>query len=97
VIGGIDCPGRCEDRSAELYSNVTGWRSMGTPTPLEQDPVHLRQRAKAARCESARTADPITRETLTAIASAYDQLADLVEAKTRMEPVEEQKPQGDKF
>jgi hypothetical protein len=70
---------------------------MGTPTPLEEDPIHLRQRARAARFEATRRADPITSETLTAIAYAYDQLADLVEAKIRTEPAEEQKPHGDKF
>ena len=67
---------------------------MGTPTPLEEDPIHLRQRARAARLEATRTADPITSETLTAIAYAYDQLADRVEAKMRIEPAGEQKPQG---
>ena len=68
---------------------------MGTPTPLEEDPIHLRQRARAARFEATRTADPITSETLTAIACAYDQLAELVEAKIRTESAEEQKPQAD--
>jgi hypothetical protein len=51
--------------------------------PPEQDPAQLRQRAEDTRREADRTTDPITRETLIAIAYAYDQLADLLERTQR--------------
>jgi hypothetical protein len=54
---------------------------MNTRTPVEQDPAQLRQRAEDARREAERTTDPITRETLIAIAVEYEKLAACAEAK----------------
>jgi hypothetical protein len=54
---------------------------MNTRTPVEQDPAQLRQRAEDARREAERTTDPITRETLIAIAVEYEKLAAFAEAK----------------
>ena len=48
---------------------------------MEQDPAQLRQRAEDARREAERTTDPITRETLIAIAVEYEKLAAFAEAK----------------
>jgi hypothetical protein len=58
---------------------------MNTRTPVEQDPAQLRQRAEDARREAERTTDPITRETLIAIAVEYEKLADFADAKIREE------------
>jgi hypothetical protein len=54
---------------------------MNTRTAVEQDPAQLRQRAEDARREAERTTDPITRETLIAIAVEYEKLAAFAEAK----------------
>jgi hypothetical protein len=54
---------------------------MNTRTPVEQDPAQLRQRAEDARREAERTTDPITRETLIAVAVEYEKLAAFAEAK----------------
>jgi len=54
---------------------------MNTRTPVEQDPAQLRWRAEGARREAERTTDPITRETLIAIAVEYEKLAAFAEAK----------------
>jgi hypothetical protein len=54
---------------------------MNTRTPVEQDPAELRQRAEDARREAERTTDPITRETLIAVAVEYEKLAAFAEAK----------------
>jgi hypothetical protein len=54
---------------------------MNTRTPVEQDPAQLRRRAEDARREAERTTDPITRETLIAIAVEYEKLAAFAEAK----------------
>ena len=48
---------------------------MNTRSPVEQDPARWRQRAEDARREAERTTDPITRETLIAIAVEYEKLA----------------------
>lgn len=48
---------------------------------MEQDPAQLRWRAEGARREAERTTDPITRETLIAIAVEYEKLAAFAEAK----------------
>jgi hypothetical protein len=54
---------------------------MNTRTAVEQDRAQLRQRAEDARREAERTTDPITRETLIAIAVEYEKLAAFAEAK----------------
>ena len=54
---------------------------MNTRTPVEQDPAQLRQRAEDARREAERTTDPITRETLIAVAVEYEKLAAFAEEK----------------
>jgi hypothetical protein len=54
---------------------------MSTRPPLEQDPAQLRQRAEDARREADRTADPIARQTLIAIAAEYEKLASFAETK----------------
>jgi hypothetical protein len=54
---------------------------MNTRTPVEQDPAQLRQRAEDARREAERTTDPITRETLIAVAVEYEKLAAFAEGK----------------
>ena len=53
------------------------------PPPLERDPAQLRQRAEDARREADYTADPITRQTLIAIAVEYEKLAIFAEAKSK--------------
>jgi len=54
---------------------------MSTATPFEQDPVQLRQRAQECCHEADVAFDPITRDTLFALARAFEQLARLAEAK----------------
>ena len=55
--------------------------SMNTPTPHEADPAPWRQRAEDARRDADLLTDPIDRDTLIAIANAYEQLAAIAEAK----------------
>ena len=55
--------------------------SMNTPTPLEGEPASWHQRAEDARREADLTTDPIARDTLIAIADAYEKLAAIAEAK----------------
>ena len=55
--------------------------SMNTPTPHEAEPASWRQRAKDARREANIATDPIARDTLIAIADAYEKLAAIAEAK----------------
>jgi hypothetical protein len=54
---------------------------MTTPTPLDEDPAQLRQRAEETRREADRTVDPIGRDTLLGIATQYEKLAALAETK----------------
>ena len=54
---------------------------MNTPTPHEADPASWRQRAEDARREADLATDPIDRDTLIAIANAYEKLAENAEAK----------------
>jgi hypothetical protein len=54
---------------------------MSTATPFEQDPVQLRQRAQECWHDADLSSDPITRDTLLALARAFEQLAMLAEAK----------------
>jgi hypothetical protein len=56
---------------------------MNTRCPVEQDPAQWRQRAEDARQEAERTTDPITRETLIAIAVEYEKLAAFAEARSK--------------
>jgi hypothetical protein len=62
---------------------------MDTPTPLEDDPAQLWQRAECARCEADFTSDPIAREALIAIAIEYENLAALAEAKLTSRPAKD--------
>jgi hypothetical protein len=62
---------------------------MDTPTPLEDDPAQLLQRAEYARCAAEFTSDSIARETLIAIAIEYENLAALAKAKLTSRPEEE--------
>jgi hypothetical protein len=54
---------------------------MKPPTTLEDEPAHWRQCAEDARRATDDTADPIEKGTLMEIASAYEELAALAEAK----------------
>jgi hypothetical protein len=54
---------------------------MSTPASSENDPAHWRQCAEEARRAADQTVDPIEKSTLIDIASAYEQLAVLAEAK----------------
>lgn len=54
---------------------------MSTAMPFEQDPVQLRQRAQECCHEADVAFDPTTRDTLFALARAFEQLARLAEAK----------------
>jgi len=54
---------------------------MNTPTPHEADPASWRQRAEDARRDADLMTDPIDRDTLIAIANAYEQLAAIADAK----------------
>lgn len=54
---------------------------MSTATPFEKDPVQLRQRAQECWHDADRSSDPITRDTLVALAGAFEQLALLAEAR----------------
>jgi hypothetical protein len=54
---------------------------MSTPASSENDPAHWRQCAEEARRAADQTVDPIEKSTLIDIASAYEQLAGLAEAK----------------
>jgi hypothetical protein len=54
---------------------------MKPPTTLEDEPAHWRQCAKDARRVADDTIDPIEKSTLIDIASSYEQLAVLAEAK----------------
>jgi hypothetical protein len=54
---------------------------MSTATPFEKDPVQLRQRAQECWHDADLSSDPITRDTLLALARAFEQLAMLAEAK----------------
>ena len=51
------------------------------PTTLEDEPAHWRQCADEARRAADQTADPIEKSTLMEIASAYEELVALAEAK----------------
>lgn len=62
---------------------------MNRRSPVEQDPAQWRQRAEDARREAERTTDPITRETLIAIAVEYEKLAAFAEAKIQEGSVSE--------
>lgn len=54
---------------------------MSTPASSENDPAHWRQCAEEACRAADQTVDPIEKSTLIDIASAYEQLAVLAEAK----------------
>jgi hypothetical protein len=54
---------------------------MTTPASSENDPAHWRQCAEDARRAADQTVDPIDKSTLIDIASAYEQLAVIAEAK----------------
>ena len=54
---------------------------MSTPASSENDPAHWRQCAEEARRAADQTVDPIEKSKLIDIASAYEQLAVLAEAK----------------
>ena len=54
---------------------------MKPPTTLEDEPAHWRQCAEDARRAADDTVDPIEKSTLIDIASSYEQLAVLAEAK----------------
>jgi hypothetical protein len=54
---------------------------MKPPTTLENEPAHWRQWAEDARRAANDTVDPIERSILIDIASSYEQLAVLAEAK----------------
>lgn len=60
---------------------VWGCAVMDTPTSVENDPAHLRLCADRARQTANQETDPITTETLLAIAEAYEKLAALTETK----------------
>ena len=60
--------------------------SMSTPTSLENDPAHWRQRADQARRAADQEIDPTARETLLEITEAYEKLAALTEAKVSAQP-----------
>ena len=59
---------------------------MNTPTPLEADPAHWRQRAKDARRDADLATGPIDRDSLIGIANAYEKLAVIAEAKLASKP-----------
>jgi hypothetical protein len=54
---------------------------MKPPTTLEDEPANWRLCAEDARRAAEQTVDPIEKSTLMEIASAYEQLAVLAEAK----------------
>ena len=60
---------------------VWGCPVMSTPTSLEKDPAHWRERADQARRAADQEIDPTARETLLEIAEAYEKLAAHAEAK----------------
>ena len=70
----------------EPRCGVAGWPSMKTPTALEADPAHWRQRAENARRDADLATDPIDRDTLIGIANAYKKLAVIAEAKLASKP-----------
>jgi len=56
-----------------------------TPQAGEDEPVHWRRCAEAARRASKRTVDPISKQTLAEIADAYEQLAALAQGRLAVE------------
>lgn len=59
---------------------------MKSPRPFEENAVQLRQRAEECRRDAEHSPDPIDRDTLLALAHAFEQLAALAEAKLASRP-----------